>query len=249
MKQLILLYWGCVFLMYLSQIYYPAEPRLTGRQTGKDHFLLRHADVFLALIIILMTCFSFLRTSYNDTFTYRLNFAASESVREFISAGGLWDWTGNPLSILYRDFMHGLTDNYHIYFFFPALLSSLAVAKLCKRHSVNPAFSLLLFFSIGTYLMYVAALKQCIAIFFLAIALPYAIDKKYVRFYLLVFIAILFRLYVCNRPVFIGKAMGKSNLASAGSDSVCHGNIRGYIGSIYGIRPVNRRAGRRGRTI
>ena len=23
MKQLVLLYWGCVFLMYLSQIYYP----------------------------------------------------------------------------------------------------------------------------------------------------------------------------------------------------------------------------------
>lgn len=213
MKQLILLYWGCVFLMYLSQIYYPAEPRLTGRQTGKDHFLLRHADVFLALIIILMTCFSFLRTSYNDTFTYRLNFAASESVREFISAGGLWDWTGNPLSILYRDFMHGLTDNYHIYFFFPALLSSLAVAKLCKRHSVNPAFSLLLFFSIGTYLMYVAALKQCIAIFFLAIALPYAIDKKYVRFYLLVFIAILFHTHAfmfAIVPFLLEKPWGKA---------------------------------------
>ena len=40
--------------------------------------------------------------------------------------------------------------------------------------------------------MYVAAVKQCMAVFFLLMALPYAIDKKYVKFYLLVFIAILF---------------------------------------------------------
>ena len=192
MRQLVLLYWGCVFLMYLSQTYYPVETQLDGRQTGKRHFMLRRSDVFMIATILWLTSFSFLRTAYNDTYTYRQNFAAAESVREFISAGGLWDWTGNPLSVLYRDFIRGLTDNYHIYFFFPAFLSSFAVVKLCKRYSVNPAFSLLIFFSIGTYMMYVAALKQCIAIFILLIALPYAIEKKYIRFYLLVFLAILF---------------------------------------------------------
>lgn len=40
--------------------------------------------------------------------------------------------------------------------------------------------------------MYIAALKQCFAVFFLLLALPYAVDKKYVRFYLLVFVAVLF---------------------------------------------------------
>lgn len=66
MKGLILLYWGTVFLMYLSQIYYPVEAQLDGRQTGMRHFLLRRADIFMAFIIVWMTCFSFLRTSYND---------------------------------------------------------------------------------------------------------------------------------------------------------------------------------------
>lgn len=67
MKQLILLYWGCTFLMYLSQTYYPVETQLDGRQTGKRHFMLRRADVFMIIVIAWMTCFSFLRTSYNDS--------------------------------------------------------------------------------------------------------------------------------------------------------------------------------------
>ena len=148
MKQLILLYWGCTFLMYLSQTYYPVETQLDGRQTGKRHFMLRRADVFMIIVIVWMTCFSFLRTSYNDTGTYILHFQQSESVADYFARGGLLDWTGNPLSGLYRDFIRDLTENYHIYFFFPAFLSSFAVVKLLKKYSVSPAFSLLIFFSI-----------------------------------------------------------------------------------------------------
>lgn len=192
MKQLILLYWGCVFLMYLSQTYYPAEPRLTGHQTGKAHFMLRHGDVFMLIIIVWMTCFSFLRTSYNDTVHYISGFNSAQSIIQGFADGAFTDWTGNPWSMLYRSIVHSLTDNYHVYFFFPALMSSYAVIKLCKRYSVSPAISVLIFFSIGTYVMYLAALKQCMAMFFLLMALPYAIDKKYIKFYLLVFVAILF---------------------------------------------------------
>ena len=67
MRGLILLYWGCVFLMYLSQTYYPVETQLDGKQTGKRHFMLRQADLFMVVVIAWMTCFSFLRTSYNDS--------------------------------------------------------------------------------------------------------------------------------------------------------------------------------------
>ena len=212
MQKLILLYWGTVFLMYLSQTYYSVEVQLQGCQSGRRHFMWKKSDIFMIIVIFWLCSYSFLRTSYNDTFTYRVNFAAAESVSTFISSGGLWDWTGNPLSILYRDFIRGLTDNYHIYFFFPALLSSIAVIKLCKRYSVDSAFSLLLFFSIGTYMMYVAALKQCFAIFFLLMAIPYAAERKYLRFYALVFIAILFHTHAflfAIVPLLIEKPWGK----------------------------------------
>lgn len=212
MRGLILLYWGTIFLMYLSQVYYPAEPQLEGRQIGKRHFLLRRADVFMIIVIVWMMCFSFLRTRYNDTGNYIQSFLNAESLSEGFSNGTFTDWTGNPWSMLYRSLIHDITDNYHIYFFFPAFLSSFAVVKLCKSYSVNPAFSLLIFFSVGTYIMYIAALKQCLAMFFLLLALPYAIDKKYVRFYLLVIVAILFHTHAfmfAIVPLLLDKPGGK----------------------------------------
>ena len=212
MIKLVLLYWGCVFLMYLSQTYYPVENQLDGRQIGKRHFMLRRADIFMIAVIAWMTCFSFLRTTYNDTSNYIAFFNNAESITEGIENGTFTDWTGNPWSMLYRSILHELTDNYHIYFFFPAFLSSFAVVKLCKRYSVNPAFSLLIFFSIGTYVMYVAALKQCLAIFFLIMALPYAVERKYVRFYLLVLVAILFHTHAfmfAIVPFLLEKPWGK----------------------------------------
>ena len=211
MRQLILLYWGCVFLMYLSQVYYPTSIQLEGPQTGRRHFMLRKADIFMIIVIVWMTCFSFLRTSYNDTWNYIFAWNNSDGARAFLESGGLLDLTGNPLSNLWRDISHDISDNYHIYFLLPALLSSFAVVKLFKKYSVNPAFSMLIFFSLGTYIVYVAALKQCFAIFFLLLSIPYAEEKKYVRFYLLVAIAILFHTHAFMfliLPLLFGRPWG-----------------------------------------
>ena len=212
MKQLVLLYWGCVFLMYLSQTYYPVETQLDGRQTGKRHFMLRRADVFMIATILWLTSFSFLRTAYNDTENYIMYFRDAVSVSEFISEGGLLDWAGNPLSMLYRSFIHDLTDNYHVYFFFPAVLNSYAIVKLLKKYSVNPCFSMIVFMSLGTYVTYMASLKQCMALFFLILSIPYAIDKKNFKFYLLVFVAILFHTHSFTflfLPFLLGKPWNK----------------------------------------
>lgn len=211
MRQLILLYWGCVFLMYLSQVYYPTSVQLDGSQTGRRHFMLRKADIFMIVVIVWMTCFSFLRTSYNDTWNYIFAWNNSDGARAFLESGGLLDLTSNPLSNLWRDISHDISDNYHIYFLLPALLSSFAVVKLFKKYSVNPAFSMLIFFSLGTYIVYVAALKQCFAIFFLLLSIPYAEEKKYVRFYLLVAIAILFHTHAFMfliLPLLFGRPWG-----------------------------------------
>lgn len=212
MKQLVLLYWGCVFLMYLSEVYHPVDVQIEGKQTGKYHFLRRRSDIFMVIVIAWMTCLSFLRTSYNDTETYIFSFENAMSVAEGIKAGTFTDWTGNPWSMLYRSLMHDITENYHIYFFFPAFLSSFAVIKLFKRYSVNPAFSILIFFSIGTYVTYIAALKQCLAMFFLLLSIPYAIDRKYIRFYLLVLVAIMFHTHAfmfAIVPLLLDKPWGK----------------------------------------
>ena len=150
MRKLMLLYWGTFLLMLLSHRYYPVEHYEDGNRLSKKHFMWQTSDIFVVLTITWMTCFSFLRTRYNDTFTYIIYFRNAPSLEVFFAEGRHLDLTGNPLSYLYEAFMHELTDNIHIYFFFPAVLSSFSVVKLCKRFSVNPAFSLLIFYSIGT---------------------------------------------------------------------------------------------------
>lgn len=210
MKELILLYWGCIFLMYLSQVYYPVECQL-NRHGGKS-FMWRKADIFMVIVIAWLTCFSFLRTSYNDTYNYISGFYNAETVAEGIATGTFTDWTGNPWFLFYQSAMHEVTNNYNTYFFIPAVLISIATVKLFKRYSLNPTFSLLIFFSIGTYVMYIAAMKQCFAMFFLLLALPYALDRKYVRFYLLVIVAILFHTHAfmfALVPFLMGKPWGK----------------------------------------
>ena len=213
MRQLILLYWGCVFLMYLSQAYYPTSAQLNGPQIGKRHFMLRKADIFMAAVIVWMTCFSFLRTSYNDTYNYIFLWENAKSIKDFLADGELLDLTGNPLSMLWESFAHTYIGNYHLYFLLPAFLSGFAVIKLLKRYSVNPAFSSLIFFSVGTYIMYMAAMKQCFAMFFLLLSIPYAEEKKYLRFYALVAISIFFHTHAfmfAILPLLFSKPWGKT---------------------------------------
>lgn len=192
MRQLILLYWGCVFLIYLSQVYYPTPAQLEGPQTGRRHFMLRRADVFMIAVILWLTSFSFLRTSYNDTVNYITFFREVEPLAELIRTEDFFSFGNNPFHEMYKAYIHELTENYHIYFLFPALLSNYAIIKLYKRYSNSLSFSMTVFLGLGTYIMYMAALKQSLAIFFLVLSIPYAIDKKYFHFYLLVFIATMF---------------------------------------------------------
>lgn len=51
MQKLVLLYWGTIFLMYLSQTYYPVEVQLQGRQNGRNHFMQKKSDIFMIIVI------------------------------------------------------------------------------------------------------------------------------------------------------------------------------------------------------
>ena len=209
MQKLILLFWGTVFLMYLSQVNYPVEAQLHSHHSSRHHFMWKKSDVFMVIVILWLTAFSFLRYSYNDTVNYVIMFNNAPTTWEFLAENGWFQLGGNYLSYLYQSVVHDLTDNIHIYFFFPALLSSYAVVKFFKRYSVSPAFSLLIFFSLGTYIMYVAALKQSIAMFFVLLGIPYLEDRKYGPYYLCVIIAMMFHTHafmflfvplLCGKP-------------------------------------------------
>ncbi len=191
MVKLIALFFGTVVLMLLSQKYFPAR---IDRRHPKS-FLRAGSDRFMVILILWMTCFMFLRTSYNDTYNYIFFWQRAPGVGELLQGGSLFKLTGNPLSRLWEAFSHQFLGNYHHYFLLPALMACLSVVKFFKRYSQNPWFSMVVFYSIGTFVVYMAAMKQSFALFFLLLSIPFAEKKQYVRFYLLVFVAMLFHSY------------------------------------------------------
>lgn len=213
MKELVLLYWGTILLMYLSQVYYPVTTQRDARHIGKQSFMWRKTDIFIVIVIAWMTCFSFLRDTYNDTVNYITDFSyLSMPLNKFLAETDLLKIGGNNLFNLYQNIVYKYTHDYHIFFFFPALISAVSIIKFYKCYSVHPSFSLLLFYSVGTYVMYIAAMKQSVAVAILLIALPYAIDKKFVRYYILTFVAMLFHTHAfvfLIVPFFFDKPWGK----------------------------------------
>ncbi len=206
MLKLLLLYWGTTLLMYLSHRTNPSHPRRLPSSLRYPK-----ADLFVLLAIAWMTCFCFLRTNYNDTAAYVNGFRAAPSPSEFLASGQLWDLTGNPLFYFYESLIRSITGNYHIFFFPVSFLSCYSAVKLFYRYSASPALSLLIYYSVGTFMLFMAAMKQCVAASLLVLSIPYAIDRKYVRFYLLVGLASLFHTYAilfAIVPLLFGKPWG-----------------------------------------
>ncbi len=206
MLELITLYFGTMLLLELSQLYYPAglRARLRRRTPGGTR-----SDIFLLAAIFWMTCFCFLRTDYNDTGAYIVSFWASPSPRQFVASGELLNFTGNPLFYFYESLMHRFAPNSHLFFLPVSGLMCYTAVTTFKRYSVFPAFSLMIYYSIGTFLLYMAAMKQCIAMSILLLSIPYVLERKYLRFAALVVLAALFHTYaimflvvplLCGRP-------------------------------------------------
>lgn len=213
MLKLVALYFGTILLMYLSEYYYPQRIRVNNGVPDTYRFTKRRSDIFMKFAMAWMICFSFLRTDYNDTWQYRILFDEVISVKECFEQGIIWDITGNPFSYLYRSIVREFTDNYHIYFLIPALLSNVVIIKFYKRYSINLPFSVLVFYSLGTYVMYIAALKQSMAVVILLLSIPYLLEKKYIKFYALVFIAVLFHTHAfmfAVLPLLLGKPWSKT---------------------------------------
>jgi len=218
MLKLLLLCLGTSGLLALSQRENPAQ-RINWGRSG--HYIRQPMDAFLLIGIIWLTCFAFLRTDYNDTAAYIRGFREAQSLSEGFASGKYVDWIENPLSHFYQDLMRSITSNYHVYFLLPALLHSVALMKFCKRYSLDPGMSLLIYFSLGTYaLMFLAAFKQGMAMAILLLALPYAQDKKYGTYVLLVLLAMLFHFYAVVYlviPLLFGKPWGKTTWIMIGA--------------------------------
>lgn len=184
MTSLLLVFAAAIVLAYLSQ------KRLVQIAGPSGHSI----DIPLLAMVIMLSFYCGLRTAFNDTATYIDGFQNAVTLHEFVeSEPNIWS---NPVFYGFQSFFrHHITDNYHIYFLVIAFFTISCFVRFIKRYSSNFTFSILLFICLGLYVSNFAAMKQAIAMAILTLAIQKLLDKKYIFFYLLVFVAILFHTY------------------------------------------------------
>lgn len=197
MKDLLILLGISLILAYCSE-----RKMLTYSIT--KHFSI---DAALTAMIVILSLFCGLRTAFNDTSTYIGFFNSAPTLEEYwANSPNLF---GNPLYYWFQSFFHHhISDNYHLFLLVTAFYSITSFIRFIRRYSENFVFSMLLFFTLGLYLSNFAAMKQCLAMATLTYAIPKLLDRKFVQYYLIVFIAVLWHAYALMfviLPIFISK--------------------------------------------
>ena len=157
----------------------------------------RYWDIYLIILLIFLILFAGLRTSYNDTQNYIVGFQNSTTIRPFLADTSNLALLENPLFYGFQALVKTFTNNVNVFFIICAIIVNTLNVQFIKRN-VDPenfAFSMFLYTAIGTLMLTLAAQKQALAMSVLTLALPALFEKKYIRYYLIVFLAGLIHTY------------------------------------------------------
>lgn len=150
---------------------------------------------FLFVLLVLTLAMPIaLRRAYNDTGAYIHSFQQAETLRALLESGNI-HILGNPGFRVYESLIKTHTDNYLVFFLFPAVFVQYSYLRFIRRHCENFLLGVTLYLFLGTYTFSIAAMKQTIAMAILLFAVDALIDRKQIRFFLLVFAAFLFHTY------------------------------------------------------
>lgn len=152
-------------------------------------------DIFCFFLIFALSMFAGLRVDYNDTAAYIRGFRNAVPPREFLADPENLDLLHNPLFYFFQSWMRTLTGNAQVFLMVNSIFVEFSMVRFLKRYSRNFSFSVYLFMTYGTFVFTLAAIKQVMAMAILTYAFPALENKKWLRYYLLVFIAMLFHTY------------------------------------------------------
>lgn len=151
--------------------------------------------VFFVALVTILICFAGFRGAYNDTWNYR-------DVYTYLAVGFpeawekiSWALGENPAFNIIQAWFKTYDTDVHLFLMFFSFWTVLFYMTFLKRYAASFALTIYFFFTMGCYMFTLAAIKQCMATAFCLLAIPYALDRKWVRFVLLVVIGMLFHPY------------------------------------------------------
>lgn len=188
MKTLLIILLIVTGLAYLSQ----KQSMKYEHEDGRKHW-----DIFLIVLIVFLVLFAGLRTYYNDTANYAAGFQKSVNIHEFLLDRENIELLNNPLFYGFQALVRTFTDNANVFFMICAIIVNVLNVTFIKRNVDKEDFALSMFIyvTLGTLFISIAAQKQILAMSVLTLAITRLFKKKYVSFYIIVFIAGLIHSY------------------------------------------------------
>ena len=188
MVKLLAIFLIAVFFAYQSEKYTRAAAAYGYTYSPRN-------DKALVMLIIALTLFAGLRTYYNDTWNYIRGYNDAPGIGEFLA-----DWSNlnpftNPLFYLYESFLKSIGCSAQVLIFTTAMFTQTCFVLFFKRYSSDFVFSIFIYFTLGTFCVSLAAMKQVVAMALLTLAFPHLEKRHWKRFYLIVIIAGLIHTY------------------------------------------------------
>ena len=151
--------------------------------------------IFYVALVTILICFAGFRGAYNDTWNYR-------DVYTYLAKGfpEAWDtisWTlgENPAFNVIQAWFKTYETDVHLFLMFFSFWTVLLFMAFLKKYNTNFVLTVYFFFTMGCYMFTLAAIKQCMATAICLMAIPFAMEKKWGRFVLLIGFASLFHPY------------------------------------------------------
>jgi len=155
----------------------------------------RRSRFVYGVLVMILICFAGFRGMYNDTWNYREIY--EYLVKGFPAAWETFSWElgANPAFELIQSWLKTYDTDVHLMLFFFSFWTVLFYMAFLRRYAADFPLTIYFFFAMGCYVFTLAAIKQCMATAFCLLAIPYALDKKWWRFLLLVAAGMLFHPY------------------------------------------------------
>lgn len=188
MTKLLVVFAAALVLAYISQ------QNTKATIAAGNRYSVWHDWAYIALVVVL-TLFAGLRTSYNDTGNYIAGFNNAAEFSEWIANPKSLNPFMNPLFYGYQSLLKSWTHNPYLLIFTTAMFSQICLIRFIKHYSKSFTFSIFIYFTLGTFVFSLAAIKQIVAMAILTLAFPCLEKKQWVRYYIIVFIAMLVHTY------------------------------------------------------
>lgn len=155
----------------------------------------RRERFFTFVLILVLGFFCGLRTWGNDTVTYLQMYNYGTPVLSEFFQQELPEFSSGIGFAFVNSLLKTLGFSAQDYLMFYAFATAIPYVLFVRRHSTNLAFGVFLMFATGFYTFSLAAIKQTMATGICLWAMNAAIDKKWIRYILLVGLASLFHPY------------------------------------------------------